>query len=610
MAFTTRPTLQGTFGMVSSTHWMASTAAMGILERGGNAFDAAVCAGFVLHVVEPHLNGPGGDLPAIVSAEGGGSEVLSGQGPAPAAATAKHFRDAGMDMVPGSGPLAAAVPGAFDAWMVLLRDRGTMSPADVLAPAEHYARYGVPVLPTVEAAIEGARDMFIEHWPTSADLWLQGSGRDAPTAGSLHTNVSWANTLARLIDAGSGPRAGREAMIDRVRMAWSQGFVAEQIGAFAQVAHRHSAGHVLPGVLTAEDCASFEATWEQPATLHWQGHTIAKTGPWGQGPTLLQVLQMHEVGTRRGARDGFDVAAPLDSAAGIHAWVECWKSVLGDREAWYGDSPVSKENHPDSVLMDLLDPQYALARQGTKSGQASSRWLPGHPGGRTPVVPALAGRVAGQDAGGDATLGEPTVRRSGPPDGDTCHVDVVDRWGNMISATPSGGWLQSSPAIPGLGFALGTRLQMMWLEQGLPSSLVPGVRPRTTLSPTMVLRDGHPTLACGSPGGDQQDQWQSVFLLRHLREGMSLQEAIDAPMFHTTSFTGSFYPRTEDPGGMVAETRFSEDVLADLEQRGHRVQRSGPWSLSRLCAVARDPETGLLSAAANPRGMQGYAVGR
>ncbi|MGB3186937.1 MAG: gamma-glutamyltransferase [Ornithinimicrobium sp.] len=611
MTFTTRPTLQGTFGMVSSTHWMASAAAMGILERGGNAFDAAVCAGFVLHVVEPHLNGPGGDLPAIVSLPGGGAQVLCGQGPAPAAATAEHFVGAGLDMVPGSGPLAAAVPGAFDAWMLLLRDRGTMSVADVLAPAEHYARHGVPVLPTVQAAIEGARDIFIEHWPTSARLWLHGSGRHAPAAGSLHTNVVWADTLAVLIREASGPGASRERQIDRARSAWSQGFVAERIGAFAQLSHRHIAGQVLPGVITAQDCASFAATWEQPTVLRWHGQTIAKTGPWGQGPTLLQVLAMREIGAEQGAQAGFDVAAPLDSAAGIHALLECWKLVMADREAWYGDSPVREVNRPDAVLTDLLDPQYAGARQSGSTGEAQNQRPPGRPGGRRPRMPALAGRLESQQqAGGDATLGEPTVRPPGPPDGDTCHVDVVDRWGNMIAATPSGGWLQSSPAIADLGFALGTRLQMMWLEQGLPSSLVPGARPRSTLSPTMVLRGGEAMLACGSPGGDQQDQWQSVFLIRHLLEGHSLQEAIDAPMFHSTSFTGSFYPRLMDPGGVVAETRLGEAVLNDLERRGHRVQRSGPWSLSRLCAVARDPQTGLLSAGANPRGMQGYAVGR
>lgn len=613
MTFTTRPTLQGTFGMVSSTHWIASTAAMGILERGGNAFDAAVCAGFVLHVVEPHLNGPGGDLPAIVSDSGGvGVQVLCGQGPAPVGASAQHFVNAGMDVVPGSGLLSAAVPGAFDAWMVLLRDRGTMRLAEVLAPAEHYARHGHPVLPATSRTIGAVSDVFTTHWPTSADVWLEG-GR-APVAGSLHRNVAWANTLAALVTEGSVPGASRDQQIEATRRAWGCGFVAEVVDNFVRVPHWHSDGHVLPGVLTGADLAAYQATWEPPVLLDWHGHQIAKTGLWGQGPTLLQMLAMGE---------GDGSHAPMDSVEGVHSVVERWKLAMADREAWYGDSPVGPANATKSgtgradrgdLLADLLSSDYARVRADLITGTASRDVRPGHPGGRSPAMAALALRTPGAlgpAAGG--SVGEPTVARpaaNGPPGGDTCHVDVVDRWGNMITATPSGGWLQSSPTIPNLGFALGTRLQMMWLEQGLPSSLVPGARPRTTLTPTMVLRDGRPVLACGSPGGDQQDQWQSVFLIRHLMEGATLQEAIDAPMFHTLSFPSSFDPRVVEPGVLVAEDRLGDAVLSGLEARGHVVQRAGDWALSRMCAVARDLHTGLLSAGANPRGMQGYAVGR
>jgi gamma-glutamyltranspeptidase/glutathione hydrolase len=180
----------------------------------------------------------------------------------------------------------------------------------------------------------------------------------------------------------------------------------------------------------------------------------------------------------------------------------------------------------------------------------------------------------------------------------------------MISATPSGGWLQSAPTIPELGFCLGSRMQMFWLEEGLASSLAPGLRPRTTLTPTLVHRDGVPVMACGSPGGDQQDQWQLLFLLRTIAGGRSLQEAIDAPAFHTTALVSSFWPRVVEPAGLVVESRVPEDTRSDLAARGHQVTVAGAWTLGRLCAVARDPETGVLSAGANPRGMQGYAVGR
>lgn len=602
MSFTTRPTLTGTFGMVSSTHWLASQVAMRMLELGGNAADGAVAAGLVLQVVEPHLNGPGGDLPVIVaSADDPVPRVLCGQGPAPAAATPEHFASVGLDRVPGSGPLATAVPGAFDAWMVLLRDRGTMTARQVVEPALSYARHGHPVLERVCSTIERVRDLFVSDWPTSADQWLRNGV--PPTPGSLVTNPAWADTLERLLAEEDSADGTREQGIDALRRAWSHGFVAEALGAFARRPFRHSGGHVLPGVLTAQDLADFEATWEDAVTLQWHGHTVAKTGPWGQGPALLQVLQMVDAA---GELD-------LDTVEGVHTLVEAWKLAMADREAWFGDSA-------DVPLDDLLDPGYAVQRASLIGAEASLELRPGSPGGRRPRVAAQALLVDGAPDV-DATVGEPTVRRTGSAEeadvtaegetrGDTCHVDVVDRWGMLVSATPSGGWLQSSPFVPEVGFALGSRLQMMWLEPGLPSSLVPGRRPRTTLTPTLVLRDGIPVLACGSPGGDQQDQWQSVFLLRHLVDGLSLQEAIEAPEVHTTSFPGSFHPRATEPGVVVAESRLAPAVVSGLRDRGHRVLEEEPWTLGRMCAVGRDPRTGILSAGANPRGMQGYAVGR
>ena len=192
--------------------------------------------------------------------------------------------------------------------------------------------------------------------------------------------------------------------------------------------------------------------------------------------------------------------------------------------------------------------------------------------------------------------------------GDTCHVDVADRWGNLMSATPSGGWLTSSPVIPGLGFCLGTRAQMFTLTPGLPNTLAPGKRPRTTLSPALALRDGEPYLAFGTPGGDQQDQWSLGFLLNHVHSGMNLQQAIDAPAFDTRHFPSSFYPRESDPLSVDVEARAGQEVIEELRARGHRVTVMPPWSLGRVSAVSRD--RGFLYAGANARGMQGYAAGR
>jgi gamma-glutamyltranspeptidase / glutathione hydrolase len=624
--FTTRPTLRGTFGMVSSTHWLASASAVAVLEVGGNAFDAAVAAGFVLHVVEPHLNGPGGEVPAVISIAGDPApRVLAGQGPAPAGASIPALRDLGLDLVPGAGPLAAAVPGAFDAWMLLLRDRGTLSLRQVLHFAIDYAGGGHPLGAAVVTTIATVADLFREDWTTSAELWLTGG--QPPVPGTRFANPAWAATLERVVAEAERASGDREGQIDAARRIWNQGFVAEAIDAFARRPFRDSSGERHAGVLTGADLAAWSAGWEEPATFDWHGYTVAKTPAWGQGPVLLQTLALLEAVT------GGAVPDPA-TAEGAHVVVECLKLAMADREAWYGDGA-------DVPLATLLSEAYNRDRAQLIGERASAELRPGRPDGRAPRLGQLAldgfalhpdgGRRRAAALGGAdgeptrrGSSGEPTLagaRRGDVPGdlavdangvtrGDTVHVDVVDRWGNMISATPSGGWLQSSPTIPELGFCLGSRLQMTWLEEGLASSLTPGRRPRTTLSPTLVLREGVPVLACGTPGGDQQDQWQLLFLLRHLGAGFELQEAIDAPAWHTDSFPASFHPREAEPANLMVEDRLGDQVITQLAARGHRITRTGAWSLGRLCAVARDPETGVVSAGANPRGMQGYAAGR
>ncbi|WP_370124943.1 gamma-glutamyltransferase family protein [Arthrobacter sp. MW3 TE3886] len=597
-AFTTRPTLQGTFGMSASTHWLATAAAQSVLERGGNAFDAAVAGAFVLHVVEPHLNGPGGDMTGIfVTADRPEQPiVLMGQGPAPAGATVEHYLAEGLDLVPGSGALAAAVPAAVDAWLLLLRDHGTWELDAVLDFAIGYARDGHPMLGRVGTTIAAVSALFEAHWPTSAELWMPG-GR-IPVEGELVWNPAYARTLERLVQAGV-KASTREAGIDAARREWREGFVARAMVDSVQSPHRHSSGTDHRGVLALDDLAGFEAGYEAAATVEFRGHTIAKTGPWGQGPALLQTLAILS-----GFEDRF-----LDPSTemGAHTILEAQKLALADREAYYGDT--------DVPLDYLLSEDYCAGRRALITERASHDFRPGTVPGREPYRPPLRTDYTPPALAGDASaaglgVGEPTVAPTGETRGDTCHIDVVDRWGNMVSATPSGGWLQSSPAIPELGFCLGTRLQMTWLEPGTPSTLTPGKRPRTTLTPTLVLRDGYAVAALGSPGGDQQDQWQLPYLLRTIVGGYSPQQAIDAPTFHTTSMPGSFWPRTWEPGGAVVEDRLGADVIEGLERRGHVVTRAGDWALGRLSAVVRDPETGVLQAAANPRGAQGYAAGR
>jgi gamma-glutamyltranspeptidase / glutathione hydrolase len=590
--FTTRPELAGTFGMVASTHWLASAAGMAVLEAGGNAFDAAVAAGFTLQVVEPHLNGPGGEVPILFArggsaADAGRPVLLSGQGIAPAGATIDAFEHLGLDLVPGTGLLAATVPGAVCAWLTLLRDHGTQSLDAVLRFAIEYAETGHPLLPRVTATVASVSEHFRTSWPTSAATWLTSDGAP-PDAGSLFRNSVLASTYRRLLLAARGP--SREAQIDAALTAWSHGFVAEAIDRFSRYPVRDDSGRAHSGFLTGNDLAGWTPTYEPPVTLDRQGWTLAKAGPWSQGPALLQALTMLD-----------DV--PPAGPDRVHASVEAVKLAMADREAWYGDV--------DDVPVDeLLSSTYAAERRALIGDTASRALRPGSPGGRPPRLPSRITREGPRRAPAAPGTGEPTVSRSGTTRGDTCHVDVVDRWGNLVSATPSGGWLQSSPVIPELGFPLGTRAQMFWLERGLPNSLAPGKRPRTTLTPSLALRDGVPALAFGTPGGDQQEQWQLCFWLAHVVDGLDLQAAIDAPAWHTTSFPSSFFPRDMTPGEVVVESRIGGDAVAALRARGHDVTVSGPWSLGRLSAVSRDPGTGILRAAANARGMQGYAAGR
>ena len=549
--------------MVASTHWLASAAGMAVLERGGNAFDAAAATGFTLQVVEPHLNGPGGDLPVVFwSAERGEPLVLCAQGTAPAAATIERYRGLGHELVPGTGLLAACVPGAFDGWMLLLRDFGTLGPEDVLEVAIGYAEDGYPVVPGITATIEHVEPL-LRDWPGSAELYLP-----APRPGTLFRNRALAATYRRILEAASGA-GSREQRIDAARAAFYRGFVAEAIDRFCGE---------QGGLLAGEDLAGWEATLESPATYDYRGYTVCKTGPWGQGPVFLQQLAL---------LTGFDLEEMgLGSAEYVHTVVECSKLAFADREAYYGDP-----GFVEVPLDTLLSTKYNDERRSLIADEASDALRPG--GGRLPKLVEAAATVG---------AGEPTR-------GDTVHLDIADRFGNLVSATPSGGWLQSSPVIPELGWPLGTRAQMFWLEEGLPATLAPGKRPRTTLSPSIALRDGEPYLAFGTPGGDQQDQWSLHVFLNHVHGGLDLQAAIDAPDFHTDHFPSSFFPRQAEPRSLALEGRFDDAVVADLRGRGHDVRVTDDWSLGRVSAVGRE-EDGTLKAGANPRGMQGYAVGR
>ncbi len=592
-AFTTRPEIEGTFGVVATTHWIATAVGMATLEKGGNAFDAAVAAAFALQVVEPHLNGPGGAVPVIVyDARRGKPEVICGQGTAPAGATIAHYKSEGLDLVPGTGLLAACVPGAFETWMLLLRDYGTLPLADVLAPAIDYAQNGHPLLERANATIGTVAQLFREHWPSSAAVFLPNG--EVPVVGSLFANKTLAATYGRIIKEAESAGADRVAQIERARRSWSHGFVAEAIDRFCRTQDiMDTSGKRHRGVLTADDMARWTPHVEAPLTYDYGRYTVCKTGPWGQGPVTLQQLAQLK---------GFDFDGLDPTGADfIHLIVECAKLAYADREAFYGD--------PDFVevpMATLLSDAYNSARRKLVTDRASLELRPGSIAGFGGVI-KLRREAAPENASMAAGAGEPTVGRLGTG-GDTVHFDIIDRAGNMVSSTPSGGWLHSSPVIPELGFPLGTRAQMFWLEEGHPAALAPGKRPRTTLSPTLALRDGEPYLAWGSPGGDGQDQWITQFFMRHVHAGMNLQEAIDAPAWHSEHFPSSFWPRTARLGVLAVEGRVPKTTVAELRRRGHVVEVGPDWSEGRLTAASR--VGWRRRAAANARGMQNYAAGR
>jgi len=571
------PILRGFGGGVAAGHHLAAQIGARMLGEGGNAADAACAMGFALQVLEPHMNGPAGEVPMLVyDAREDRVHAISGQGAAPAAATLARFAELGLELIPGDGLLAATVPAALDAWCLLLARFGTRSLADVLAPAQSLAARGYPMYPFLRSVLGFLEPRFRNEWPTSAAVYLP-----LRAIGEAQTNPALAAFFGELIDAERAAGGTREARIRAARDAFYRGRAARELERFLAMPVRDASGRAHAGLLRAEDLAHYEGAVEAPVAADYRGARVWKCGPWSQGPVFLQQLRLLE---------GFDLrAAGAGSADALHFVLECAKLAFADREACYGD--------PRAVgvpLDELLSPAYTEKRRALVDPARASREL--RPGlGRLPRGwPRLAAEAVVPQ--------EPQAFAASRGRGDTTHLDAVDRHGNAVSATPSGGWIPSSPLVPGLGFPVGTRAQMFVLDAEHPNALAPGKRPRTTLSPSLArLRDGS-LVAFGTPGGDQQDQWTLQFFLNLVDfEARDLQSAIDAPTVHSHHMPDSFYPRTAQPGVAAAESRIAPEVLEELERRGHTIKRSGAWEHGRVLAVARDPATGLCEAAASPR---------
>ncbi|MSP84055.1 MAG: gamma-glutamyltransferase family protein [Alphaproteobacteria bacterium] len=594
---TSRPEIVGTFGVVATTHWMASAAGMAMLEKGGNAFDAAAAAGFVHHVVEPDQNGPGGDVPIILwSMARSRVDVICGQGCAPAGATVDYMRDLGLDVMPGTGHLPAVVPGSFGAWMLLLRDYGSLPLREVMAPAIRAAREGFVTKPEVARLVGRMGPFFKRYWPSSAEAYMPGG--EAPVPGTLYRLPAQAATYERLVNEAEAAGADRVRQIEAARKAWYAGFVAEAIDRFFRQPVMDSSGEAHAGLLTGQDLATWNASIESPITYAYGDYTVCKPGPWAQSPVFLQQLALLQ---------GFDVAA-MDPRGPefIHTVQECAKLAFADREAFYGD-PL----YVDVPLGRLLSKEYNAERRRLVEDSASHVMRPGKIAGRGGAIPLRAKgstNLSHGETGAGVGAGVQTWAEF-QAGGDTCHIDIIDRWGNMISATPSGGWLDGSPAVPGLGFPVSARGQMFWLDPDHPNAIAPGKRPRTTLTPTLALKQDEPYLVFGTPGGDQQDQWALHAFLRHVHHGMNLQEAVDCPGFYTEHLADSFYPREWVPGHLAVESDLPKKTLADLDRRGHVLEIFPKWGhYNSVTMASRVGAT--LRAAASPRRMQCYAVGR
>lgn len=580
LRFTTRPVITGRLGVVAAGHYLATSAGMDILRRGGNAIDAAVTMGLCCDVLEPYLVGIGGESPILIYHAATDRVIaINGQGVAPRSATIEWFREQAIDLIPDDGLLPATVPSQLDSWITALARFGTLTLEAVLSPAIELAREGFALNQRLRLILLQSAARFSEQWPASKEIYLPG-GR-VPDWGDRVRNLPWAQTFGKLIEAERAAAGkGRVAALEAARDVFYKGFVAERIEAFCRDERFPDAtGREHGGLLTYEDMAAYRARVEDPISVNYHGLDVYKCGPWTQGPVFLQQLRLLE---------GFDLPhAGHNTADYIHTWIECAKLSFADREFYYGD--------PDFVnvpLEYLLSKTYADERRRLIDPRCASMAL--RPGGPQGVGPRPMKLILGEERSYN---------------GDTTHVCAIDREGNMMAATPSGGWIHASPVIPGLGFPLGTRGQMFSLDPQHPNALQPGKRPRTTLTPSLVMKEGRPWMVFGTPGGDQQDQWTLQFFLNLVHFGMGIQEAIDAPNFHSQHFPSSFYPRAQFPGRVVVEERIPEEVRSELERRGHEVVVAGPWSHGRVLGIRIDPDRGLIFGGASPRGETGYAIG-
>ena len=596
-SFTTRPVVMGRRGMVTSGHYLATAAGFRIVEQGGNAIDAAAAMCFCLNLLEPQSNGIGGEVPTLIySAREDQVFELSGMGWSPQAFDVDWCREHGIDLIPGDGYLPACVPATVGSWAAAVTRFGNLGFSQILQPAIDLADNGYPVYESLHQSLSSNAQKYTELYPTTGRIYTPGG--EAPAAGTLLRNPDWAEALKKMsrADLAASSRS-REAGIAAAADVFYRGEIAEKIVEFMSthpVADASGSQHT--GLLSLADMAEWEARLDEAVSVNYRGLDVYKCSSWTQGPVFLQQLTLLE---------GFDlVGMRHNSADYLHVLIECAKLAFADREAYYGD-PLHDEV-PSDVL---LSKQYAELRRDLVGGRASLEMRPGDTGAG---VPAYACENVAENNRRALDVAARKIQDLGHGHahvGDTTHLDAVDADGNMVAATPSGGWLGTSPVIAGLGFPMGTRGQMFYLNPERPNALAPRKRPRATLTPSLVMKDGSPLMVFGTPGGDSQDQWTLQFFLNHIEFGMNLQEALDAPTVHSLHFPSSFYPREAYPGEVAAEDRIDPETLAELERRGHSVSKRPGWSHGKVLGIRYDAASGVISGAASAKGSIGYALG-
>ncbi len=568
-AETMRPEITGQRGIVAAGRHYSVAAGTRILQQGGNAVDAGVAAVFAAAVVEISHFGFGGECPTMIyDAKTKKVVVINGQGPAPRAATAELFKAKGK--IDANGPLAATVPAVLDTLAIALANYGTLRLEDVMAPAIELAD-GFPTYAFLRNLMIREREA-TERWEWSKKTYYP-QGR-VPEVGEIFRQPKLAGTLRQIVAAERAEFAktrDRKAAIAAGRDAFYRGPIARRI-----VEADRAAG----GVFAYEDFESFHGTIEEPVMASFHGFDIYKAGPWCQGPVLLQTLNILE---------GLDLARMgHDSADYIHNVHEAIKLAYADRNAFYGDPAFVRV-----PVQGLLSKQYAADRRKQIGAQASLEHRPGNPFTYDPDVKAPATRYT-PHAQGVTTPAEP---------GDTTCVDVVDKDGNLFSSTPSSGWLLGGAFIAGdTGVPLSNRMQVFDLDPASPNVLAGGKRPRTTLTPTIVLKDGKAFLAISTPGGDSQDQQIANVLLNLIVFKMGLQEALEAPRINSLHPFSSFDDHRSFPGVLEIESRIPADTLEELKRRGHKLRLLGPYGMATgVVAVGVNRETGTLRGGADVR---------